>query len=233
MDLKEEGVLGGAIERHWYYQSKARALAAHLPKGEQLRVLDVGAGSGFFSRWLLERGFACEATCVDTGYSTDRDETVEGRPLAFRNRVESSNANLVLMMDVLEHVEDDIGLLSSYLDKVPRGTMVLITVPAFQFLWSSHDVFLEHYRRYTVASLEKTVRAAGAVPARLHYYYGAIFPLVAAVRMMRKGNAAQSDMTNQTAQVNAILRGICAIERPFMRANRLAGLSVFCACHKR
>ncbi len=201
MDLKEEGLLGDAVATHWYYQSKAQALAACLPKGEELRILDVGAGSGFFSRWLLERGLATEATCVDTGYTEDRDETVQGRPLAFRKSIEASDANIVLMMDVLEHVADDVGLLASYLDKLPASATVLITVPAFQFLWSAHDVFLEHYRRYTVASLAKTVRTAGAVPTHLHYYFGAIFPLAVAVRMTRRAGAAdRSDMTPQTAR---------------------------------
>src|SRR3546814_19735603 len=71
-------------------------------------------------------------------------------------------------MDVLEHVEDDAGLLRTYLDKAPPQAQAVITVPAFQFLWSHHDVFLEHHRRYTLKTLSRVVERAGAVPLRMH-----------------------------------------------------------------
>ena len=65
-----------------------------------------------------------------------------------------SRADLLLYMDVLEHVDDDLGLLTAYLDQLERGGRVLITVPAFDFLWSNHDIFLEHKRRYTLKQVE-------------------------------------------------------------------------------
>jgi hypothetical protein len=58
-----------------------------------------------------------ESTCVDPGYSADRDETVSGKPLSFRRHSDRSEADLVLMMDVIEHVENDIGLVEEYAEK--------------------------------------------------------------------------------------------------------------------
>jgi 2-polyprenyl-3-methyl-5-hydroxy-6-metoxy-1,4-benzoquinol methylase len=110
MDLKEEEALGSAIDQHWYYQSKARVLAAHLDTKAD-HVLDVGAGSGWFSRWLLENGLAGRATLVDPGYATERQEG----PLRYVRSIESSDADIVLMMDVLEHVDVDVDLIASYL----------------------------------------------------------------------------------------------------------------------
>src|SRR5215203_3505984 len=102
MDLKEEAILGPDLAAHWYYRAKAKALARVCnPVGAS--VLDVGAGSGFFSRFLIERG-AAEATLVDPGYPADRDETHAGKPLRFRRQADASGATLILMMDVLEHV---------------------------------------------------------------------------------------------------------------------------------
>lgn len=234
MDLKEEAILGDAIDDHWYYQSKALALSSCLAQPQGNRVLDVGAGSGFFSRWLLQRGLAEEAICVDTGYAADRDEAVAGRPLRFRRAIETSDANTVLMMDVLEHVEDDAGLLSGYLQKAPAQARVIITVPAFQFLWSPHDVFLEHFRRYTLRTLADTLERAGAVPIRMHYYYGTVFPLVALLRLVKRGREADSsDLRREQPLVNAILRSICALETRLMTANRLAGLTAFCICRRK
>ena len=232
MDLKEEAILGEDIDSHWYYVSKALALADCLAKPAGNKVLDVGAGSGFFSRWLLSHGLADEATCVDTAYASERDEVVAGKPLRFRREVAASDASLVLLMDVLEHVEDDAGLLAGSLGKVPPQAQAIITVPAFQFLWSPHDVFLGHYRRYTLTSLADTLRRAGAVPVRMHYYYGAIFPLVVLLRLLKRSTrrASSSDLRREPRLVNAALRAVCALERQIMAANRLAGLSVFCVC---
>lgn len=232
MDLKEEEILGEAINSHWYYCAKAQVLNAAVkePVGE---VLDVGAGSGWFSKWLLKNGKADRAVCVDLGYDADRDEEVAGKPVSFRRQVDQSTADLGIMMDVLEHVEDDVGLLSFYLDLVPEGTPFFITVPAFQFLWSAHDVFLGHYRRYTLKSLRKTIEGAGAKVERMHYYYGAVLPLAAGVRLVRrKDTKAGSDLSVQSPPVNAVLKAICAAERWVMRGNKLGGLSVVCVCSR-
>ena len=150
MDLKEEDILGSDIGRHWYYQSKAAALRRMVGGLRPQRLLDVGAGSGFFSRHLLANG-AQSALCVDVGYERTWDETVGGKPVLYRRDCDATDCDLVLMMDVLEHVDNDAGLVSHYATKVPAGAHFLVTVPAFRFLWSGHDVFLEHKRRYTLA----------------------------------------------------------------------------------
>ena len=87
---------------------------------------------------------------MDIGYRQDRDETWCGKPIAFRRAIDHCQADLVLAMDVIEHVEDDAALISAYCDLAPRGTRFIISVPAFNFLWSAHDIFLEHHRRYTL-----------------------------------------------------------------------------------
>ena len=84
MDLKEEDILGNDIGRHWYYQSKAAALRRMVGPLAPKRLLDVGAGSGFFSRHLLTEGGALSALCVDVGYPESRDETVDGKPVLYR-----------------------------------------------------------------------------------------------------------------------------------------------------
>ncbi|MBF0333719.1 MAG: class I SAM-dependent methyltransferase [Alphaproteobacteria bacterium] len=228
MDLKEEAILGEAIHRHWYYVSKGRALARFLgdvPGGE---ILDVGAGSGIFSKMLIERGLVTRSTCVDTGYLADRDETHAGRPLAFRRSVTATDASLILMMDVIEHVDDDVGLLAHYASMLPPGGQVLVTVPAFQALWSGHDVFLEHKRRYTLPQVETAMRKAGLEVVRGSYYFGFVLPLAAAVRLGDRGAVPKSGLSAHHPLVNAALIAVNALELPLMRLNRLGGLSVFC-----
>ncbi len=105
-----------------------------------------------------------------------------GKRLAFRGAVDESDADLVLMMDVLEHVEDDVGLVCEYADKVAYGTRFIVTVPAFMWLWSGHDIFLAHFRRYTLAGIEDVLRAAGLTVDRGCYFYASLLPLVALAR---------------------------------------------------
>ena len=232
MDLKEESLLGGAVGDHWYYKAKLRALRRALPGVAPGPVLDVGAGSGFFSRSLLRAGLATSAVCVDPGYPADRDEWVGGRPLQFRRRVADAAGGLVLMMDVLEHVADDVALLREYMDPATPGTRVLVTVPAFQALWSGHDVFLEHYRRYTLRQTEALLRAAGLVVELGCYFYGAVLPLAAGLRLGRRlmgdrGTVARSDMRPFGPAATAVFDAVCAAELAVFRKNRIAGLSVF------
>src|SRR3546814_18077966 len=91
MDLKEESILGGDIDSHWYYLSKARALSSCLPRSTGNTVLDVGAGSGLFSRSLLSHGPADEAPCVDSGYASDCDAEIDAKPLRFRRALDSKS----------------------------------------------------------------------------------------------------------------------------------------------
>lgn len=235
MDLKETDILGSSIDQHWYYASKAAATMRLLGTTPYKRILDVGAGSGFFSHHLLTHSSASEAWCVDISYDADSNATTGGKPVHYRRNIDAVDADLVLLMDVLEHVDDDVGLLKAYVEKVPSGSRFLITVPAFQFLWSGHDDFLEHKRRYTLAQLEAVVRNTGLTVKQGAYYFGLVFPIAATQRLLPKGaqpSPPRSQLKQHHPLVNTILKTLCSVELPFMGANRLAGLTVFVLAQK-
>jgi len=236
MDLKETDILDTDISNHWYYASKARAMTCFLDGFTPSLILDVGAGSGFFSRHLLEHSNGNEAWCVDTGYEVESDEENNKKTIHFRRSISNIDADLVLLMDVLEHVDNDVSLLKEYVAKVPKGTVFLVTVPAFQFLWSGHDNYLEHKRRYTLKHLESVVEMAGLKVNYGAYYFGMIFPLVASLRLVQKiiGNSSseKSQLEKHSYFVNMILKFFCRFELIFMRINRFAGLTVFCLAEK-
>jgi len=100
LDLKEKHALGDQADTHWYYVSKARMITRHLPR-RGYEILDVGAGVGWFSRWLLKNGFGNSAVCVDPGYDTDSKTEVAGKPIFYRREVGALGSDLVLLMDVL------------------------------------------------------------------------------------------------------------------------------------
>lgn len=235
MDLKESEILGDQVNHHWYYRAKEAAMRRMLAGRAVRRVLDVGAGSGFFSRRLLETG-AESAICVDPNYPAEHDETHGGKPIRFVHAITSVQADTVLLMDVLEHVDDDTGLLRFYVDRAAPGTRFLISVPAHSWMWSSHDVFLEHRRRYTLRQLETVARDAGLTPRSGCYYFGLTLPIAAAVRLPERlrgsTGEAKSGMQRHSPLVNWALRSLSAVERIAFRANRLAGLTAFCLAEK-
>jgi SAM-dependent methyltransferase len=237
MDLKEEEILGDQVNSHWYYRAKAAALLQNMRGQTPREVLDVGAGSGFFSRMLLKETSAERATCVDIAYQQDRDEIWCRKPIAFRRSLSQCQADLVLAMDVIEHVADDQTLIRGYSDLVSPGTRFIFSVPAFNFLWSAHDVFLEHHRRYTLRSLSTAMRESGLVVDWGHYYYGSVFPLAAGIRLLERLKGAttaapKSQLQQHSGMVNTALSAVLAAERPAMRFNKLFGLSVFAGGHK-
>jgi SAM-dependent methyltransferase len=233
MDLKEEDILGADIGRHWYYRSKASALRRAVSDLRPRHILDIGAGSGFFSRHLLVETDAQSALCVDIGYERERGDSVAGKPVLYRRDTGPTECDLVLMMDVLEHVDDDRGLVRHYAAKVPSGAHFLVTVPAFRFLWSGHDVFLEHKRRYRLGEIEAAMRDAGLEIVRGAYYFGFVFPLAAAVRLAtRSTTEPRSSLKKHDPLTNGILSALCAAELPFFPINRLAGLSAFVLARK-
>jgi hypothetical protein len=232
MDIKEAGLIKGDIAQHWYYRAKLAALRIITRDLDPVSLLDVGAGMGFYAHAMLRDTALAQATCVDPGYPEDHDEIVADKPLIFRRQIDSAEADLVLMMDVLEHVPDDVGMVADYVAKVRPGTHFIITVPTFMWLWSGHDVFLEHYRRYTLRQIETTLRAGGLRIERGCYFYGALLPLVAASRTAERllhggRRIARSQMRDHGAVLNAIFWTVCRLELPFFPANRLAGLTAF------
>ena len=238
MDLKEEQAIGGDPATHWYYISKGRAIRSLIGEGPYASILDVGAGSGVFSQMLTESGVAESSVCVDPNYTDAFLATDEAGPIDYVRSVTRSDAPLVLMIDVIEHVDDDVALIAEYARMSPAGTKFLISVPAFNFLWSSHDDFLEHRRRYSLETLERSVRAAGLEPVTLRYFFGMLFPAVAAMRIADRAlngdkDARESALKPAPGWLTKAMIAVHDIERatlfPF---NRLAGVTAFCLAEK-
>lgn len=236
MDLKEAAALGDIAESHWYYRAKLAAVMKLIRQQAARHVLDIGAGSGFFARQLLAQSACTSATCIDPGYPHEWEEAVGTKPIRFRRHAAEQNADLVLLMDVLEHVPDDEALLAPYVAAAAPGTRFVITVPAFNWLWSEHDVFLGHYRRYTLAGIEAVCRNAGLEVTDGYYFYGAVLPLAAAQRAVSKLTSssapARSQMRTHSPLVNNLLWLACRMELPWCRSNRVAGLTAFVSARK-
>jgi hypothetical protein len=230
MDLLE--LESGVVpKRHWYYRSKARLLRTLVDRHAQrvATIWDVGAGSGFFTAYMLANTPALGGLCIDPNYPAETNNSVSGKPMRFRRLAGSGHADLILLMDVLEHVDDPVGLLREYVDAAPSGCIFIITVPAHQWLWSTHDVYLGHRRRYTRSLLEETAQLASLEVLECGYYFASILPLVAAMRKLRRVTRVRptgSDLSQQGRIASSVLAGALTMERRLVGLNRLAGVTV-------
>jgi len=238
VDLREVDKLGDAQHTHWYYVSKSRALLRAIGDRPPVRILDVGAGTGYFAKVLLRHTDARSAVCVDTGYRSVSLESCSGKPLAFTPSVASpGEADLILMMDVLEHVDDDEGLVRTYAETAPPGARFVVSVPAFDWLWSPHDDFLDHRRRYTPGRLRSVLLAAGLTSSREFFFFGSVFPAALAQRIWSRRPWAppaspRSMLKRHHPLTNALLTRICTAESAIATHNHLFGLTGFAVAEK-
>ena len=193
MDLKEEIILGKSIHNHWYYLSKALAIKKLLKGETEKKIIDIGSGSGFFSEFFIKSMNFSEAWCVDISYEREYEKIINNKKIYFRKSIQNIESKLVLMLDVIEHIEDDAKFLESYVENSLPGTKFVISVPAFQLLWSNHDEFLEHKRRYTLFEIENLIKKSGLTIKYSSYFFGIIFPCVLAIRFLKKLKIAKAE----------------------------------------
>jgi SAM-dependent methyltransferase len=145
-----------------------------------LRILDVGCGDGlFFER--LERYGHVEGVEADGALVADprwRGRIAVGR---LGEGFEPGPVHdLVLMLDVLEHIADDVAALCAARRALRPGGRLVLTVPALPVLWSRHDEVNEHHRRYTRRGLRRSLVASGFEVEELRYFFAwAVGPLLA------------------------------------------------------
>jgi hypothetical protein len=236
MDLLEDTTIS---LNHWYYFTKYRILKKYLrfvPSHD--RLIDIGAGSAIFSRLFLQDTAFVSADAVDINYDKDKEEeTVSNdKRLSFYTKMDRYDCDLILLMDLLEHIENDKSFLKDVVKKSEKGTVYFITVPAFNFLFSAHDIYLKHFRRYNKNALRSVVEEAGLEPVKIFYSFYLLFPIVALIRIVKKcftffNLAPKSEMKDHSKIVNFILSTIHKIE--YHISNPFFGLTCVCIARKR
>jgi SAM-dependent methyltransferase len=109
-------------------------------------------------------------------------ELAEPPPLPF----ESERFDLVTALDMLEHVDDDQGLLDEITRVLRPGGQALVAVPAYKFLWGIQDEVSHHKRRYIARQLRERLITSGLNVERLSYFNSLLFPPIGAVRLARR-----------------------------------------------
>lgn len=207
--------------RHWWYRARREILAAYLARYGGLpadaRILEIGCGTGH-NLPMLARFGTVEAIEIDArarAIAAERlGRPVGDAPLPELPGVARGAYDLVAVLDVVEHIAQDVAALRAMGDCLKPGGKILITVPAHQWLWSAHDVVNHHQRRYSKATLAAAIAAAGLRHQGLRYFNSLLFPLAVAARIAgRLTGKDDSDDSPPPKPLNAAFEAVFGLER--------------------
>jgi SAM-dependent methyltransferase len=227
-----------AEERHWWYRGRRRiihAVLSHLALPARARILDAGCGSGRnmveLARYGTVTGVELSEAALRVARSRGVGEVVQASLEALP--LTTSSFDLAVCLDVIEHLDDDRGALRELRRVIVPGGYLIVTVPAYQWLWSNHDVINEHRRRYTRRSLLAVSQEGGWHCERVTYFNSILLPVAAVARTLerlRKEPPDQSlDLWLPPAPLNALLERPLALEAALLARNGnslRAGLSL-------
>jgi SAM-dependent methyltransferase len=223
---------------HWWWQARRRfvdgwleTMAARRPL---TRILDIGCGNGLYfdhlSRYGEPWGVENDASLVDPAGKWTSHIRLEAFDGAYRDE---RRYDLILMLDSLEHIEDDRAAAARAAALLAPGGFLFLTVPALPSLWSVHDEANKHFRRYTRVTLGATLASAGLVVERMNYYFGWPLPLLYARKLVGGAGAADYAVAPPPRPVNAVLYAFSAAEQSLTGgAGTPCGSSLFALARK-
>jgi 2-polyprenyl-3-methyl-5-hydroxy-6-metoxy-1,4-benzoquinol methylase len=235
---------------HWWFRWRFDLISdvlASLGNDRPLRILDAGCGTGQMLKCLESHGDAIglDSSSQAIGYARKRGvkRLVQGSITdpPFRD----GSFDCVVALDVIEHVDDDIGILTKLHEVVKPGGHLIVTVPAFKVLWSEHDEINQHKRRYRSGELRSLIEDAGFDLKRVTYCNTALFlPVLAmrkaknVLRSARKSrradpDALESDLDEYPAPINSALYWLLKAESKVVRHTDLPfGVSILAVARR-
>lgn len=211
-------------EEHWWWLGRraiARSLIASMKLPANAAIFEAGCGTGGNLKLLGEFGSVCGMELDDharaIAVKRGGGEVLSGR-LPEEIPFGENTFDLIVLMDVLEHLEHDLESLKALRARSKPGGKIYVTVPAFPFLWSRHDTTHHHYRRYVKKTLRGVAEAAGWRVKLLSYYNSFLFPPIAGIRMTQRAlKRESSDLDQPSAPMNWLLAEIFGSEKHMLR----------------
>lgn len=245
MEAEEYATIYALEQRHWWYvgmlRNSLRLLRQQLAASGPLRVLDAGCGTGGALLALSALGTAAgfDYSPIALGFCRRRGLATVARGTVTHVPFRSGAFDAVTCFEVLYHaaVPDDLEALREFARVLKPGGVLLLRLPAFEWLRSSHDAMVHTRHRYTAGEVRAKLAAAGLEPLRVTYANALLFPLVAAVRLVQRllgrGHAKASDVQETSPLVNAVLLRVLALEGALLaRTDMPLGLTVLALARK-
>jgi ubiquinone/menaquinone biosynthesis C-methylase UbiE len=233
-------------QHHWWWEGRRQVLRQSLGRKKNTRILDVGCGTGetmtFLEHWLDDPFvFGVDNSSQATRYARSRSHDVI-QANAFTLPFEDGYFDYVLLLDVMEHIEDDLNMLLEANRVIHSGGRIIITVPALEFLWSSHDLGQGHFRRYTRSRLIELAKRAGFKIEKLSYFNFffslpiMLIRLLSRVKVLARMGNYDNPINYSVAHIrifNEILKFVFLAEIKAMRYfNYPWGISLHCVLSK-
>jgi len=181
----------GAEDRHWWYSGRRRVLrrvitSLNLPV--DTRILDAGCGSGRNMVELAQLGSVTGVELSPVSVEAARQRNVGEVLMGSVTEMPfaDDSFDLAVCLDVIEHLPDDRLALRELRRVIAPGGSLVVTVPAYQWLWSNHDVINQHFRRYNRTTLLRATADAGWTCQRSSYFNSLLLPLAAALRLLER-----------------------------------------------
>ena len=227
MDARIYTEMATLEQQHWWFAARRKILdklLSTLPLPPDAQILEAGCGTGgnlaMLARHGRVYGMETNAQALELASAKGAGQIAAGRlpaPIPF----DDLKFDLIALLDVLEHIDDDAATLSALRARLKPGGWLLMTVPAYPFLWSRHDELHHHKRRYVGRDLRAVSEAAGLHISYLSYFNTWLFPLIAAARLARMGEGHSGDLSMPNKFINALLAQIFASERLLLGRVRL------------
>ena len=228
---------------YWWFIARRKLIreivADHVSRPEETTILDVGCGTGLNQEMLAQFGRVFGTDSSEEALRFSRQRDVENLVLSDAEALQFADETfeLVTALDVLEHVDDDLKALAEIWRVMKPGALLVVTVPAYGFLWSEHDEALHHHRRYAAHELRNKLVNAGFEVERSTYFISLLFFPILFMRIVQ--NLRKKSLRPSTSHVilpkwlNGALVKVLDLERWFLRfANLPFGVSIVCTARK-
>jgi SAM-dependent methyltransferase len=232
-------------QTHWWFRARRRivwSLVERYTEGgntKRLRICELGCGTGGNLAAVVDKpevvGVECSPQALVYARQRLGNRVRHGR-LPNEIDLPPASFDVVLLTDVLEHIEDDAASVRTALGLLRPGGIVVATVPAYQWLYSPRDAQHHHFRRYSRQRFADLWPSAAADTLLLSHYNTLLFPPAAVVRLLSKfvkPRRASRDLAITSNYVNELLTKVMASESNLLGRLPLPfGLSLIAAARK-
>ncbi len=211
---------------HWWFMGRreiCKSIISTIDNSKNLKILEVGCGTGGNLLFLNDFGevsaFEIEPIALEIAKEQYPSYRIVHGSCPSNIAFTSEKFDLICLFDVLEHIEDDRETLNLLKGMLSENGKIVLTVPAYQWMYGPHDEFLHHKRRYTYKRLSDLTTSVGLIRIRLSYFNTLLFPLAAIARIKDRliGNKKNTGAKKPYKIINELLYIVFSREKHLLK----------------